>query len=60
MSCGVEVDAEADDGGENLAQEEKDSSQKCCTFSASAVQDDVDGEAFEVLESSFCHCAGSV
>jgi hypothetical protein len=58
MACAVEVDAETHDGGEELAEEEEEGAEEGGTFATASVQDDVDGEAFEVLESPFGHEEG--
>jgi hypothetical protein len=54
------MDAEAHDGGEELAEDEEEGAEEGGAFAAAPVQDDVDGEAFEVLESPFCHGEGLV
>ncbi len=55
MAGPVEMDAEAHDGGEELAEDEEEGAEEGGAFAAAPVQYDVDGEAFEVLESPFCH-----
>jgi hypothetical protein len=55
MAGPVEMDSEAHDGSEKLTKEEEEGTKEGGAFTTASVQDDVDGEAFEVLESPFCH-----